>query len=106
MKYRYCGNCKRFANENVDGWGTCQFRDMTRCDDVCNFHAFENNGWTEITQDNKDEVYDLEPERIVIANVVNGLMFYTTLLDMSITISTMAKLGGYYYYELPELRLE
>ena len=79
---------------------------MTRCDDICNFHAFDNNGWTEITQDNEEEVYNLEPERIVIANVVNGLAFYTTLPDTSITISTMAKYGGYYYYELPELKLE
>ena len=106
MKEKCCGNCKHFKNEDVEGWGTCEFSQITRCDDICNFHVFANNGWTEITQDNEEEVYDLEPERIVIANVVNGLTFYTTLLDMSITISTMAKNGGYYYYELPELRLE
>ena len=106
MKYRYCGNCKRFANENADGWGTCQFRDMTRCDDVCNFHAFEDNGWTEITKDNEEGVYNIPRERLVIANIVNGQMFCKSYDDMSSSISTMAKLGGYYFYELPELRLE
>lgn len=101
-----CGSCKHFEDECAEGYGTCPFTEVTRCDDICIYHSFVNNGWTEITQDNEEEVYDLEPERIVVANIVNGLTFYTTLLDMSIAISTMAKYGGYYYYELPELKFE
>ena len=107
MKEKCCGNCKHFDNEGVDGCGFCEvIDDIVLCNDSCEEHSHYHNGWTEITQDNEDEVYNLPPERIVIANVVNGLTFYTTLLDTSITISTMAKCGGYYYYELPELRLE
>ena len=106
MKYKYCGNCKRLANENLDGWGTCPLRGMTRCDDICNFHSFENNGWIEITQDNEEEVYNIPSERLVFANYINGTPFYTSFDYMTLTISTMAKFGGYYYYVLPELKFE
>ena len=106
MKYKYCGNCKRFANENADGWGTCSLRDMTRCDDVCNFHAFANNGWTEITQDNEEEVYNIPVDRLMIAVIVHGKAEYMEYREMFQTISAIAKLGGYYYYELPELNFE
>ena len=101
-----------FKNEDLVGWGICigfskEFG--VHCSHVgCLSHATTErivNGWTEITPDNEEEVYNLPPERIVVANVVNVLMFYTPLPEMSITISTMAKYGGYYYYELPELKL-
>ena len=78
---------------------------MTRCDDICNFHAFDNNGWTEITQDNEEEVYNIPPDRLMIAVIIHGKAEYMGYKEMFKTISTMAKLGGYYYYELPELKL-
>lgn len=108
MNDKYCGNCKHFTNEDVNGYGWCSsLLARTTCGSgICREYEESNNGWTEITPDNEEEVYNLEPERIVIANIVNGLMFYTPLFDMHITISTMAKQGGYYYYVLPELKIE
>lgn len=64
------------------------------------------NGWTEITPDNEEEVYDTPPERLVIANIINGLVFYSSYNDMSTSIVTMVKHGGYYCYVLPELKIE
>lgn len=62
--------------------------------------------WIEITPDNEEEVYNAPIDRLVIANIINGQIFYTNCLEMSISIATMAKYGGYYYYVLPELKLE
>ena len=101
-----CGNCKHFKDEDAEGWGTCKFYRLTKCDDKCIYHSFINNGWTEITPDNEEEVYDTPPERLVIANIINGLVFYSSYNDMSMSIATMAKYGGYYYYVLPELNIE
>ena len=101
-----CGNCKHFNNEDAEGWGTCKFSLLTKCDDKCIYHSFINNGWTEITPDNEEEAYDTPPERLVIANIINGLVFYSSYNDMSMSIATMAKYGGYYYYVLPELKIE
>lgn len=75
----------------------------------CLEHKFVKNainGWTEITPDNEEEVYDTPPERLVIANIINRFVFYSSYNDMSMSIATMAKHGGYYYYVLPELKIE
>ena len=101
-----CGNCKHFKDEDAEGWGTCKFSRLTKCDDKCIYHSFINNGWTEITPDNEEEVYDTPPERLVIASIINGSVFYSSYNDMSMSIATMAKYGGYYYYVLPEFKLE
>ena len=107
MKYKYCGNCKRFANENADGWGTCPLKDMTRCDDICNFHAFANNGWTEITPDNVEGLYDVDPCGLMIATIdSHGNPQYAKYDGMSTTLDAMATIGGCYSFVLPELRLE
>ena len=50
-------------------------------------------------------MYDTPPERLVVANIINGLLFYSIYNDMSMSIVTMAKHGGYYYYVLPELKI-
>lgn len=106
MKQRCCGNCKHFKDEDASGFGFCEkSKIVSRCHTFCDDYTDPYNGWTEITPDNEEEVYNLPPERIVVANVVNVLMFYTPLSEIPITISTMAKYGGYYYYELPELKL-
>ena len=97
-----CGNCKHFKNEDADGWGTCEFQQFTKCDDKCIYHSFSNNGWTEITPDNVDELYESK-ERVCVAFVCNGEVSYM-FGQFGMTLSKMAKYGGYYYYVLPELK--
>ena len=58
--------------------------------------------WTEITDENMDAVYNMNPDRLAIANGFIGMRMYR---DCAPTISTMAKHGGYYYIELPELKI-
>jgi hypothetical protein len=91
----------------MDGYCVCGIDShYTSCDEVCDNHIMSINGWVEITPDNEEEVYDAPPDRLVIANIVNGLIFYTNYTDVSISIATMAKHGGSYYYVLPELKIE
>ena len=102
---KYCGNCKHFKNEDVEGWGWCSFnKTKTHCAQswVCHNNTF--NGWTEITPNNVEELYESK-ERVCVAFVCNGEVSYMCG-QFGLTLSTMAKHGGYYYYVLPELKLE
>ena len=102
---KYCGNCKHFKNEDVEGWGWCSFnKTKTHCDQSWDCHNNTFNGWTEITPNNVEELYESK-ERVCVAFVCNGEVSYT-LVHSNITLSTMAKYGGYYYYVLPELKIE
>ena len=60
--------------------------------------------WTEITQDNVDDLYATSPERIVIHNIEWYRHNVYMLRDVLPTLGTMAKTGGYYYIVLPELK--
>jgi hypothetical protein len=107
MKENCCGNCKHFTNEDVDGKGWCEEQSwITECRMVCKCHEVDFNGWTEITPDNMSEVYNIQVNRLVIAWEQGGMTVCRMLQDISPTISTMAKIGGYYYMELPELKIE
>lgn len=106
MKEKCCGNCKHFNLEDIEGRGWCgAYGFEMSCNKSCDGYESDLNGWTEITQDNEEEVYNIPPKMLVIASVINGQMFCKSYDDMSSSISTMAKLGGYYYYELPELNI-
>ncbi len=59
--------------------------------------------WTEITDENMDAVYNMDTNRLVIAMKFLGKELYMMYRDWAPAISTMAKSGGYYYIELPEL---
>lgn len=61
--------------------------------------------WTEITDENMDAVYNMNPDRLVIASKFLGMVICKMNCDWAPTISTMAKHGGYYYIELPELNI-
>ena len=61
--------------------------------------------WTEITDENMDAVYNMNPDRLVIATKFSEKELYMMYRDWAPTISTMAKHGGYYYIELPELKI-
>ena len=107
MKDKYCGNCKYFKNEDADGWGTCEFHLSTKCDDKCGYHSTRNNGWTEITPDNVEGLYDVDPCRLMIATIdSHGNPQYAKYDGMSTTLDAMATIGGCYSFVLPELRLE
>ena len=106
MKEKKCGNCKHFFDEDVYGKGSCVNRGRVRSEEYCQYYEPELNGWEEITPDNADELYEVS-DRLV---VYHDYGFCHEQMDMaarfSETISTMAKLGGYYYYVLPELKIE
>ena len=64
-------------------------------------------GWTEITPDNVEEIKSIERNRIIIcASNSIGYMYPSTLLSLACSLESMAKYGGYYYYVLPELKIE
>ena len=102
---KYCGNCKHFKNEDVEGWGWCSLnKTKTHCAQSWDCHNNTFNGWAEITPDNVEELYESK-ERVCVAFVCNGEVSYMCG-QFGITLSTMAKYGGYYYYVLPELKIE
>ena len=102
---KYCGNCKHFQNEDVEGWGWCSLnKTKTHCDQSWDCHNNTFNGWTEITPNNVEELYESK-ERVCVAFVCNGEVSYMCG-QFGLTLSTMAKHGGYYYYVLPELKIE
>lgn len=106
MNDKCCGNCKHFTNEDVDGWGTCEFHQVTKCDDKCGYHSFRNNGWTEISPDNVDELYNIPEDLLIVAFKLGDTIYYQRNKDMRPTLNTLAKNGGYYYFVLPELNIE
>ena len=101
---KYCGNCKHFKYEDAEGRGVCvNFHSPQSCSDLCHGgHEYitDNNSWIEITPDNVDMIDD---GSIVI--VTDG-MYYNKASEWHLSIGTMAKYGGYYYYVLPELKIE
>ena len=103
-KNKYCGNCKHFKDEDIEGFSYCEIEHGFKCcDEVCVEHEAINNGWTEITPDNVEELYD---KPVAIAWEYDDKKFYRLGGDCTISLSTMAKSGGYYYYVLPELKIE
>lgn len=106
MKDKCCGNCKYFKNEDADGWGTCEFHQVTKCDDKCSYHSFRNNGWTEITPDNVEELYNIPEDLLIVAFKLGDIIYYQRNKDIRPSLNTLAKTGGYYYFVLPELKIE
>ena len=100
-----CGNCKHFKDEDVEGWGWCSLnKTKTHCAQSWDCHNDTFNGWTEITPDNVKELYKSK-ERMCVAFICNGEVSYMCG-QFGLTLSTMAKHGGYYYHVLPELKFE
>ena len=102
-----CGNCKHFKDEDADGKGYCEnFHGIFRCDEVCVDHDVIDNGWTEITPDNVDEVRETDVGRLMIAVITHGEPYYMEYREMFRELDEMAILGGYYFFILPELKVE
>lgn len=99
-----CGNCKHFNNEDVEGWGWCSLNKTKRhCAQSWDCYNSTFNGWTEITPDNVEELYD---KHIAVAWKYEGKTYHSLAGDLAISLATMAKYGGYYYFVLPELKIE
>lgn len=102
-----CGNCKHFKYEDTTGQGWCEKQKRKRhCKLLCHLHQHPLNGWEEITPDNVVEVYQTADRIVVSHEYFEGHTQTDMATRFSETISTMAKLGGYYYYVLPELKIE
>ena len=103
-----CGNCARSYAEDMDGYCVCGVDDhFTSCDEVCDNHTMSINGWTEITPDNVEGLYDVDPCRLMIATIdSHGNPQYAKYDGMSTTLDAMATIGGCYSLVLPELRLD
>ena len=107
-KEKCCGNCKHFKDEGIDGFGFCV---ASKCIHHCTgggrccAHQFNDNGWTELTPENVDEIRKIK-KKIVIMNPKEWNvpeMLYSIKADSLVLYSEW---GGYYYYVLPELRIE
>ena len=105
-----CGSCIHFENEMIDGFGFCVvFQCIHHCTGSgrCIAYQLKNNGWTEITPDNVEGLYDVDPCRLMIATIdSHGNPQYAKYDGMSTTLDAMATIGGCYSLVLPELRLE
>lgn len=102
-----CGNCRYFKDEDAEGKGYCEnFHGIFRCDEVCADHDVIDNGWTEITPDNVDEVRETDVGRLMIAVITHGEPYYMEYREMFRELDEMAILGGYYFFILPELKVE
>ena len=107
-----CGNCKYFKDEDAVGWGRCvgHMKEFgVHCSHTgCLVHKFAKNainGWTEITPDNIDKIRKSK-KKIVIMNPREWdvpEMLYSIKADSLVLYSEW---GGYYYYVLPELKIE
>lgn len=105
-----CGNCKSFI-PSIDGFGACTEPSSiygVHCNnDACSlFKMKSNNGWTEITPDNVDEVRKTDVGRLMIAVITHGEPYYMEYREMFRELDEMAILGGYYFFVLPELKIE
>ena len=100
-----CGNCKHFKHEDLDGFGWCdKVDDETHCALYYDCHE-DLNGWTEITPDNIDKIRKSK-KNIVIMNPKEWdvpEMLYSIKADSLVLYSEW---GGYYYYILPDLKIE
>lgn len=107
MSEKCCGNCKHFQNESATGNGWCNENDwISNVDKVCKCHEDIDSGWTEITPDNVDEIDAIDPNRVVIATMIEGIVFSSVRADSDITLKSCSELGGYFYHVLPELKIE
>lgn len=89
-----CGNCKHFKDEDIDGFGFCVvFECPHHCTGGgrCVAHQFNDNGWTEITPDNVEELYNIPEDLLIVAFKLGDTIYYQRNKDMIPTLNTLAK---------------
>lgn len=102
-----CGNCRYFKDEDADGKGYCEnYHGIFRCDEVCVDHDVIDNGWTEITPDNVDGLYPFIDRVMVAYKLGECLAGYSSLTELYKPLKDLALTGGYYFFILPELKIE
>lgn len=108
IETKCCGNCKHFANKDVDGCGFCTVvDDIVVYRESCEEHIYVHNGWIEITPDNVEELKNFKRNRVVICAINSiGYMYPSILANIHIPLDSIAEYGGSYYYVLPELKIE
>lgn len=101
-----CGNCKHFDGV-IEGVAWCPLYLEYRTDNEegCVWHHPRNNGWTEITPDNVDELRK-NKKNAVIMNPKEWNAPEIACLITEENLSLFPRWGGYYYYVLPELKIE
>ena len=109
MKEKICALChyaEHFDNKNEVCY--CRKHDgLTNCNTPKACYTPRIGGWRELTPDNIHELTEELFHRIVIGFVDKyGRMYTMTFLDCRLGIGEMANVGGYYYYVLPELKIE
>lgn len=108
MKNKYCGNCKHFTNEDVNGYGWCSsLLARTRCDSgICREYEEPNNGWTKITPETMNDITEELMDRTLVGFIFDGSLVYMPCPSCKDRLSSFALMGSYYYYILPELKIE
>ena len=102
-----CGNSSSSYAKDMDSFCVREFlHKFEVCNEDSDHHTRIINGWTEITPDNVDEIDAIDPNRVVIATMIEGIVFSSVRADSDITLKSCSELGGYYYYVLPELRID
>lgn len=95
--------CENYASsyaKDMDSFCVREFlHDLAVCDKDIDHHVRIINGWTELTTDNADEI---NADLIVVTDGT----FYRMSNDWHASLSTLAKVGGYYFFILPELKVE
>lgn len=101
-----CGNSSSSYAKDMDSFCVREFlHKFEVCNEDSDHHTRIINGWTEITPDNVEDIYNLAESRFV--DVLDSrIMVVKGVNDWWCTLSTMSKIGGYYYYVLPELRID
>jgi hypothetical protein len=108
IENKCCGSCKCFKDEDTEGLGWCTFnKTKAHCAQSWDCYNSIFNGWTKITSSKISEIEAIDLSRVVVAWLDNfNRMQSVMLVDCSMAITTMVKVGGYYYYVLPELRID
>lgn len=104
---KYCGNCAHSYAKDMDGYCVCGFDDhFTSCDEVCDNHIMRFDGWIEITPDNVDEVDCIPKDKVVVGWFYNKEFRSCSLSYFWFTLKSIVQQGGFYFYVLPELKIE
>jgi hypothetical protein len=102
-----CGNCEFFKEEGADGKGWCTHQSwITFRKSACTCFEPKTYGWAEITLDNMNEVDCISKDKVVIGWIRNKEFHSCSLSFFWFTLKAIAMQGGFFYYVLPELKIE
>jgi hypothetical protein len=103
--------CESYASsyaKDMDSFCVREFLHKFKgCNEDSDHHSQIINGWTKITSSKISEIEAIDSNRVVVAWLDNlNRMQSVMLVDCRMAITTMVKVGGYYYYVLPKLMKE